>query len=610
MKILGISAFYHDSAVALIDNGEIVFAAHEERFSRLKHDPGFPNETLKYLIEKFQISIEDLDYIVFYEKPFIKFERLLETYLNYAPLKGFKSFSKSLPVWAKEKLFQKNEIIENLLQLFKNSNSLIIEKKLLFSEHHLSHAASAFYPSPFKKSAILTIDGVGEWTTTSIGIGDGNKINTVEEIHYPHSLGLLYSAFTYFLGFKVNSGEYKVMGLAPYGSPKFKDKILDNLIRLNKDGSYFLNQDYFNYSVGLTMTNNKFSSLFGILRRNEDEPLEQIHMDLAASIQSVLEKAVLNLAYRAKQITSCENLCMAGGVALNCVANYKLFKNNVFDKIWVQPASGDAGGALGAALNVNYNILENERILNENIMKNCFLGSKYSETDIEEVLKKYEIIYTKLSREDLNSKVAKEISNNKIVGWFNGKSEYGPRALGSRSIIADPRPKEMQRKLNLKIKYRESFRPFAPAVLEEDSDEWFSSEVKNEYMLFINKVKDANLTNGGTIEGLDKLKYIDSKISSVTHVDLTARVQVVKEKTNNDFYNLIKEFKKITGIPILINTSFNVRGEPIVNTPEDAIKAFLGTEIDILVLNNFFVIKSDQHDYLFTKKYASTFGKD
>ena len=612
MKILGISAFYHDSSVSLIENEKILFASQEERFSRKKHDKEFPKRSLEYLSSKFlNNDFNDIDYIVFFDKPFLKFERLLETYLYYSPLKGYESFRKSIPIWIKEKLYQKDLILKEIAEIFKVSKK-DVKKKLHFSEHHLSHAASAFFPSKFEESAIITLDGVGEWSTSTIGIGKKNKISILKEINFPHSLGLLYSAFTYFLGFKVNSGEYKLMGLAPFGKPKYKKIIYDNLIDVREDGSYFLDQNFFNYSVGLTMTNSKFDDLFGIQRRSPEEKIEKIHMDIAASIQEVLEEIVLKIANYTKKITNQKNLCLAGGVALNCVSNFKLVLAKIFENVWVQPAAGDAGGSLGAAFYFYYNILDKERTChlsgNDN-MTGSFLGASYDEKTIENILNDYGVQFNKYS--DLNlllGDIAKKIDNQNSVGWFNGRAEFGPRALGSRSIIADPRPKDMQKNLNLKIKFRESFRPFAPSILEDQHSEWFSSEVKNDYMLFINKVLNSDLSDQAI--GFDKLNSVKSKIKSVTHVDQTARVQSVNKKFNTNFYNLINEFYKITGVPILINTSFNVRGEPIVNSPEDAIKCFFGTNLDILVLENFVVEKIAQKDNLMTYKYSVSFEKD
>ena len=611
MKILGISAFYHDSSVALIENEQIIFAAHEERFSRVKHDKEFPKCSLKHLFsEHLQNGFDEIDHIVFFDKPFLKFERLLETYLYYSPFKGFSSFRKSIPIWIKEKLFQKDLIIKEISKIM-NVDKKLVKSKLLFSEHHISHAASAFFPSQFEDAAIVTMDGVGEWSTTTIGIGEKNKLKILKEINFPHSLGLLYSAFTYFLGFKVNSGEYKVMGLAPYGEPKYKKKILDNLLVVKEDGSYYLNQDYFNYSVGLTMTNKKFEKLFDLKTRKPEEKLLKIHMDMAASVQAALEEIVIKIIKYAKKLTGKKNLCLAGGVALNCVSNFKLIKEDIFENIWVQPAAGDAGGSLGACFFLYYHILNKNRSVGEfDKMLGSYLGSKFDENQILEQLNYFKLKFTKENNKDkLNSNIAKKISEGNSIGWFSGRSEYGPRALGARSIIADPRPKDMQRDLNLKIKFRESFRPFAPSILEEHHDKWFSSEIKNNYMLFVNKVLDSKIIDHDA-KGLDKLNAIESVIKSVTHVDLTARVQSVSNKLNSNFHNLITEFYKLTKVPVLINTSFNVRGEPIVNSPKDAIKCFLGTNLDFLVLENFIICKKDQPEHLLKNNHSITFDKD
>ncbi len=611
MKILGISAFYHDSSVALIENEQIIFATQEERFSRIKHDKKFPVHSLKYLFTKYlKNGFDDIDYIVFYDKPFLKFERLLETYLYYAPFKGFNSFKKSIPLWIKEKLFQKDFIINQISKIM-NVDKKKVKLKLHFSEHHISHASSAFFPSIFEDAAIVTMDGVGEWSTTTIGVGEKNKLKILKEINFPHSLGLLYSAFTYFLGFKVNSGEYKVMGLAPYGRPKFMQKILDNLLIVKEDGSYYLNQDYFNYSVGLTMTNEKFEKLFDLKLRNPEEELLQIHMDIAASIQAALEHVVIKIIKYAKKLTGKKNLCLAGGVALNCVSNFKLIKENIFENIWVQPAAGDAGGSLGACYFLYYHALNQSRSIDEiDKMHGAYLGSKFDEKEILDEINFFKLKFTKEDdKNKINSSIAKKISEGNSIGWFSGRSEYGPRALGARSIIADPRPKDMQKNLNIKIKFRESFRPFAPSVLEEHHDKWFSSEVKNPYMLFINKVLESKIVDINA-NGIDKLNSVESKIKSVTHVDLTARVQSISKKINSNFHNLITEFHKITNVPVLINTSFNVRGEPIVNSPKDAIKCFLGTNLDYLVLENFIISKKDQFEHLLKNNHSINFYKD
>ena len=616
MKILGISAFYHDSAIALLEGEHILFASQEERFSRIKHDSDFPKQSLSYVTRNFlENNFKNLDYIVFFDKPFLKFERLIETYLYYSPFKGYESFQKSIPIWIKEKLFQKDFIIKEISKIF-NVNKSEVKKKLHFSEHHLSHAASAFFPSNFNSSAIITLDGVGEWATSTIGLGKENNISIIKEINFPHSLGLIYSAFTYFLGFKVNSGEYKLMGLAPFGKPRFKNRIYENLIEVKEDGSYFLNQEFFNYSVGLTMTNSKFNDLFGIKQREPNDEIEQVHMDLASSIQEVLDEIIIKIARYTKELTGEKNLCLAGGVALNCVSNSKIIKEKIFENIWVQPASGDAGGSLGAALYFYYDVLDNPRnFVNKNkkrdtgeFMRGSFLGVDYNDNQIKLFIDKYNIKYDRYSEKDLIKVVAKKINEGNSIGWFSGKSEFGPRALGARSILADPRPKTMQKNLNLKIKFRESFRPFAPTVLVEEHENWFSSEVKNEFMLFINKVLNSSRDND--VDGFDQMDKIQSPINSVTHVDLTARVQSINSKYNPRFYYLIKEFFDLTGVPILINTSFNVRGEPIVNNPEDAIKCFFGTNLDLLVLENYVIDKLEQKDNLFTYKYSTNFQKD
>ena len=596
-SILGISAFYHDSAAALIIDGKIISAAQEERFSRKKHDPRYPFNAVKFVLDHANLKLSQIDHIVFFEKPFLKFERLLETYLAFAP-KGFISFAMSMPIWLREKLFQKKFLFEKLKQHddgFKDIN------KIYFSEHHYSHAASAFYPSPFKESLILTLDGVGEWATTTVASGNGNEIRMIKEIHFPHSIGLLYSAFTYYIGFKVNSGEYKVMGLAPYGKPKYKDIILKKLIDLKEDGSFRLNMKYFNYATGLTMTNNKFSNLFGHKVRNpEKDLLTQFHMDIAASIQAVTEEIVLKLTTSISKEIKSENLCMAGGVALNCVANGKIFKNKIFKNIWIQPAAGDAGGSLGAALAFWYKELGNKRIniSKSDEMRGSYLGPSFNDAQVEDSLKSLNAKYKKYDEENLISTVAKNLNNKKTIGWFQGRMEFGPRALGARSIIADPRSEDMQKQLNLKVKFRESFRPFAPSVLREDMSDWFELNYDSPYMLLVSEVKkniqipmkdeDQNLF------GIDKLNVKRSSIPSVTHVDYSARIQTVHEKTNPKYYRLLKKFKEITNCPVLVNTSFNVRGEPIVCTVEDAFRCFMGTNLDILACGNFILYKEEQ----------------
>jgi len=594
--ILGISSFYHDSAAALIKNGEIIAAAQEERFTRKKHDESFPTNAIKYCLAEEKINLTEIDTIVFYEKPFLKFERLLETYIGFAPA-GFKSFCASVPIWIKEKLFQKDLIFKELKKI--DSNFLDI-KKIKFSDHHTSHAASAFYPSPFDKSLILTLDGVGEWATTTIGIGENNKIKILQEIHFPHSIGLLYSAITYYLGFKVNSGEYKVMGLAPYGEPKYETLILDHLVDLKEDGSFRLNMKYFNYATGLTMTNNNFDLLFGKKRRSpEKENLEQFHMDVAASIQVVTEKIVIKICEFIKKEYNQENLCLAGGVALNCVANGKILQKKIFKNIWVQPAAGDAGGSLGAALAYWHQELNKKReISNRDLMKGSYLGPSFLDTEIEDELRKVGAIFDKVENENLYHEVACHLKNEKAIGWFQGRMEFGPRALGNRSIIADPRSDKMQKLLNLKVKFRESFRPFAPSVLKEKVNEYFNLNEDSPYMLIV-----ANINENIKIEmsneeknlfGIEKLNIKRSTIPAVTHVDYTARIQTVDLSTNPKFYNLIKKFNDLTGCAVLVNTSFNVRGEPIVGSPSDAFKCFMGTDLDILVIENFILDKKKQ----------------
>ena len=611
-SILGISAFYHDSAAALVIDGEIVSAAQEERFSRKKHDPRYPYNAIKFVLNHSKLNLNDIDHIVFFEKPFLKFERLLETYLAFAP-KGFRSFSIAMPIWLREKLFQKKFLFDQLKQHDKNFNDI---EKIKFSEHHFSHAASAFYPSPFKEAVILTLDGVGEWATTTVAIGKANNVNMIKEIHFPHSIGLLYSAFTYYTGFKVNSGEYKVMGLAPYGQPKYKDLIIKKLIDLKEDGTFKMNMKYFNYATGLTMTNDKFSKLFGHkVRDPEKELLTQFHMDIAASIQAVTEEIVLRLTSSIAKETKIENLCMAGGVALNCVANGKILKKNIFKNIWFQPAAGDAGGSLGAALAFWYQELGNKRNKNSDSdeMRGSYLGPSFTNDNIENELKLLGASYEKHNEEKLIDLVAKELKNQKTIGWFQGRMEFGPRALGSRSIIADPRSENMQKELNLKVKFRESFRPFAPSILREDLKNWFDLDCDSQYMLLVSDVKkniqipmkdkDKNLF------GIDKLNIKRSSIPAVTHVDYSARVQTVHKDTNLRYYKLISKFKEITGCPILVNTSFNVRGEPIVCSIEDAFKCFMGTNLDILVCEDFLLYKDRQSRELLID-YKNKFEKD
>ena len=595
MNILGISAFYHDSAAALVKDGEIIAAAQEERFTRKKHDPSFPINSIYFCLKSQNLSFQDLDYIVFYEKPFLKFERLLETYLAFSPF-GFRSFSKSMPVWIKEKLFQKNLLLKKFKEL---APSLDIEKKLLFSEHHLSHAASAYYPSGFDKAIVLTMDGVGEWTSTSVAIGKGKDLEIVKEIHFPHSLGLLYSAMTYYTGFKVNSGEYKVMGLAPYGEPKYANLILEHLIDLKPDGSYKLNLEYFNYCTGLTMTNEKFHKLFGGPPRKPEQKLTQKDMDLAASIQKVTEEVMLTLTRSLKKEYGISNLCMAGGVALNCVANGKILKEGNYEKIFIQPASGDAGGAIGAALAVNYLFLGQELVASsKDRMKGSYLGPEFSQTEIEHRLQKIGAKFEVLTEEQLYKECVEGLVKEKALGRFQGKMEFGPRALGGRSILGDPRSPKMQSQLNLKVKYRESFRPFAPAVLREEVHNWFELDVDSPYMLLVadvhSKIKIKMTEAQEKLFGIEKLNVPRSSIPAVTHVDYSARIQTVHFDTNPRFYNLLKKFHQETGCPVLVNTSFNVRGEPIVNTPEDAFRCFMGTEIELLAIGNCLLRKENQ----------------
>ena len=593
--ILGISAYYHDSAAALIKDGEVVSAVQEERFTRIKHDKSFPYKSINFILKENNIALNHIDTIVFYEKPYLKFKRLLKTYIEFFP-KGLDFFLSSFVKFSQKKIFLERDIILNLKKL----DPTFKKKKIRFIEHHLSHAASAFYSSPFKEALVLTLDGVGEFTTASISVGSENKIKIVERIEFPHSIGLLYSSFTYYLGFKVNSGEYKVMGLAPYGAPKYKKIILEKIINLKDDGSFKLNMKYFNYCTGLTMINKNFIDLFGVeVRDPENGKIEQFHMDIAASIQAVIEDAIIKIARYSKEKYEYDNLCLAGGVALNCVANAKIADEEIYDEIWVQPAAGDAGGALGCAQAYWFNNLKNARLRTVNYMKGSYLGPKFNENDIENTLKKEGAIYKKLSYKDLISTVANEISNQMSIGWFQGRMEFGPRALGNRSILADPRSEKMQTNLNLKIKFRESFRPFAPAVLLENAVEYF--EMKNiktsPYMLLVRNISKKLLISGNkpkNIKGLDLLKIKMSTIPAVTHVDFSARVQTVDKKENEKFYNLINEFYKITGCPVLVNTSFNIRGEPIVCNPKNALDCFMGTDLDILVIENFLLLKKDQ----------------
>ncbi len=596
MRILGVSAFYHDSAAALVEDGRIVAAAQEERFTRKKHDSNFPIKAIEYCLDEGKVDLSAVDYVAFYDKPFLKFERLLETYVAFAP-KGFASFRMAMPVWLREKLFQKNLLRKE----FKNfASDVDWDKKLLFAEHHQSHAASAFFPSPYEEAVVLTMDGVGEWATTSAGIGRGNKLTMIKEIHFPHSLGLLYSAFTYYTGFKVNSGEYKVMGLAPYGEPKYAQAILDNVIDLKDDGSFRLDQSYFEYCTGLRMTNGKFDSLFGGPARTPEERLNQRHMDLAASVQAVVEEAVLRLTRSLAAETGIENLCLAGGVALNCVANGKILRDGAFKNIWVQPAAGDAGGALGAALSAYHGHMDQPRTLNgaADNMAGSYLGPTFAQEEIERRLKEAKAVFTTLSSDDAISATADALADGKAIGWFQGRMEFGPRALGARSILADPRSPSMQKTLNLKVKYRESFRPFAPSVLREDLSDWFDIDSDSPYMLMVADVRNERrrtmTAEENALFGIDKLNVPRSEIPSVTHVDYSARIQTVHKETNPRYHALITAFKERTGCPIVVNTSFNVRGEPIVCTPEDAFRCFMGSEIEVLVVGNCILRKEDQ----------------
>ena len=608
--ILGISAFYHDSAACLLEDGNIIAAAQEERFTRVKHDKNYPFNAIEFVLNFAKIKLSNVDKIVFFEKPFLKFERLLETYVAFAP-KGFKSFCKSMPIWLREKLFQKNFLFNKLRlhdQNFKDQN------KIFFSNHHLSHAASAFFPSPFEEAVILTADGVGEWATTTVAIGKKNKLEIKKEIHFPHSLGLLYSAFTYYTGFKVNSGEYKLMGLAPYGVPIYKQIILDNLIDVKDDGSFHLDQSFFNYATGLTMTNKKFNDLFGKPPRvPEEDDLTQFHMDIAASIQSVTEEIMIKIAKFIRKEYDIKNLCLAGGVALNCVANGKILEEEIFDNIWVQPAAGDAGGSLGAALALWYDDENKRRVSHPDSMQGSYLGPEFNDDQIEKDLNEIGAKFKKLNYDELIDKVADDLASTKAIGWFQGRMEFGPRSLGCRSILADPRSDKMQKNLNLKVKYRESFRPFAPSILREDLSEWFEMNIDSPYMLLVANIcsdKKIEMTNEQKkLFGIDKLNIKRSEVPAVTHVDYSARVQTVTKETNNRFYDLISKFKEKTGCPILVNTSFNVRGEPIVNTPVDAFNCFMGTELDYLVIGNCILNKNNQ-DRDLKRNYSENFELD
>ena len=609
-SILGISAFYHDSAACILIDGKIIAAAQEERFTRIKHDSCYPFNAIEFVLNFSKLKLNEVDKIVFFEKPFLKFERLLETYVAFAP-KGFSSFSKAMPIWIREKLFQKNLLFNKLKKHDENFKS---DTNIFFSDHHLSHAASAFFPSPFEEAVILTADGVGEWATTTVAVGKSNNLEIKKEIHFPHSLGLLYSAFTYYAGFKVNSGEYKLMGLAPYGNAKYEDKI-KKLIDIKSDGTFRLNQKYFNYATGLTMTNEKFHNLFGQKPRDsKNEKITQFHMDIAASIQKVTEEIMLKLTKSLRQEYNIKNLCLAGGVALNCVANGKILKEKIFDNIWIQPAAGDAGGSLGAALALWYIEEENKRHVNLNDdMKGSYLGTEFSQDQIEKELDligaKFEIV----KYDDLINITSDLLSTEKAIGWFQGRMEFGPRALGCRSILGDARSEKMQKNLNLKVKYRESFRPFAPSILREDLSNWFDINIDSPYMLLV-----ANINSNKKIEmsdeqkklfGIDKLNIKRSEIPAVTHVDYSARIQTVSKDTNKIYHDLISKFKEKTGCPVIVNTSFNVRGEPIVNTPTDAFNCFMGTELDYLVIGNCILDKLKQSPDL-KKDYKKEFDLD
>jgi carbamoyltransferase len=610
-SILGISAFYHDSAATLVIDGEIIAAAQEERFSRKKHDASYPFNAISYVLSEKKIKLSEIDHIVFFEKPFLKFERLLETYLAFAP-SGFASFSLSMPVWLREKLFQKKYLFDLLKKQDQDFNDM---SKINFSEHHYSHAASAFFPSPFNEAIVLTLDGVGEWATTTVAIGKGNELKLIRECHFPHSLGLLYSAFTYYTGFKVNSGEYKVMGLAPYGIPKYKDLILNNLIDVKEDGSFRLNMKYFNYATGLTMTNKRFSNLFGEpVRDANKDSLTQFHMDIASSIQAVIEEIVLKISFSLSKEFPIKNLCLAGGVALNCVANGKILKSNIFEKIWIQPAAGDAGGSLGAALGFWHNEHKKDRKIQvTDQMKGSYLGPKHTNENIEKELSLLGASFVKMKEDHIIESAAKALSEQKTVGWFQGRMEFGPRALGGRSILADPRSSKMQKELNLKIKFRESFRPFAPSILREDLDKWFDVNVDSPYMLLVAEIKNnlqIQITDKDkNLFGIEKLNLKRSTIPAVTHVDYSARIQTVHEDTNPRYYKLIKKFKELTECPILVNTSFNVRGEPIVCSVTDAYNCFMGTNLDILVCEDYILYKDMQNKDLL-QNYETKFDLD
>ena len=608
--ILGISAFYHDSAACLIKDGSIIAAVQEERFTRKKHDSSYPKNSINFVLKFAKINLSDVDQIIFFEKPFLKFERLLETYVAFAP-KGFLSFAKAMPLWIKEKLFQKNLLFKKLKEHDENFKS---DENIYFSDHHLSHAASAFFPSPFDEAVVLTADGVGEWATTTVAVGKGNNLEIKKEIQFPHSLGLLYSAFTYYTGFKVNSGEYKLMGLAPYGSPIFEDKI-KRLVDIKNDGTFRLDQDYFNYATGLTMTNNKFHKLFGQKPRDpKKEELTQFHMDIASSIQKVTEEIMIKLAKGIRNEYGIKNLCLAGGVALNCVANGKIIKEKIFDNVWIQPAAGDAGGSLGAALALWYIEQGNTRVVTENdSMKGSYLGCEFDQQQIEKELNFLGANFQTYKYENMIDKTAEFLANEKAIGWFQGRMEFGPRALGGRSILGDPRSDKMQKNLNLKVKFRESFRPFAPSILREDLSEWFDLKIDSPYMLLVSDINTEKKIEMTEVQkklfGIDKLNIKRSKIPAVTHVDYTARIQTVTKKINKKYYDLITKFKEKTGCPLIVNTSFNVRGEPIVNTPTDAFNCFMGTDLDYLVIGDCILDKKKQNKDLI-KNYKNEFQLD
>jgi carbamoyltransferase len=610
MNILGISAFYHDSAAALLVDGEIVAAAQEERFSRKKHDPAMPEKAIAYVLSAGGLTMADIDHVAFYDKPFLKFERLLETYVAVAP-RGFRSFRMAMPIWLREKLFLK----EFLLKWFKGHDKGFTPDRLLFAEHHFSHAASAFYPSPFEEAVVLTLDGVGEWATSTVAVGRGKELDIVRELHFPHSLGLLYSAFTYYTGFKVNSGEYKLMGLAPYGEARFRDLILDELVDLKEDGSFRIDQSYFNYATGLTMTNGKFSDLFGEpVRRPETDRLTPFHLDVAASIQAVTEEVVLRMTRGLAREYGIPNLCLAGGVALNCVANGKILRDGAFENVWIQPAAGDAGGALGAAQAAWHKEFGNPRsATGKDAMRGAYLGPRFTDHEVEAALTEAGAVYTRLEPERIISDTARALADSKAVGWFQGRMEFGPRALGGRSILGDPRSETTQKTLNLKVKYRESFRPFAPSVLREEVADWFELNRDSPYMLLVANVKQSIRHEMSEDEkalfGIDKLNVARSTIPAVTHVDYSARIQTVHAETNPKFHALISEFKRLTGCPVVVNTSFNVRGEPIVCTPSDAFRCFMGTELDVLAIGNFFLRKEDQ-DTALKRDYTDSFELD